>query len=126
MFDTVAMSRLTVAAPLSNMEDVLRACTNEGCVHVETYANFEDGIQVGQAINSDEANEVSALLAKVRAAVSAFKPVNADGPLPVRKIKDLISGDFPSELQDSLNHLDQQRDAEAEVALLVDQIKLMS
>ncbi|RJU90826.1 MAG: V-type ATP synthase subunit I [Candidatus Poseidoniales archaeon] len=125
MFDTVAMSRLTVAAPLSNMEDVLRACTNEGCVHVETYANFEDGIQVGQAINSDEANEVSALLAKVRAAVSAFKPVNADGPLPVRKIKDLISGDFPAQLQDSLNHLDQQRDAEAEVALLVEQIKLM-
>ena len=125
MFDTVAMSRLTVAAPLSNMEAVLRACTNEGCVHIETYANFEDGIQVGHAIASTEANEVSALLAKVRAAISAFNPVNADGPMPVRRIKELLSGAFPGELQEGLDLLDKQRDAQAEVAVLEEQIKLM-
>ena len=125
MFDTVAMSRLTVAAPLANMERVLRACTNEGCVHIETYANFEDGIQVGRSIDSEEANEVSALLAKVRAAVSAFKPVNAEGPVPVRRIKELLAGSFPMELQEGLDLLDKQRDAEAEVAVLEEQIKLM-
>ena len=115
MFDTVAMSRLTVAAPVDRMEEVLRACTNAGCVHVESYSNFEDGVYVGQAIASDEANNVSALLAKVRAAVSAFKPVNADGPVPLSRIKELIAGDFPEKLQEGLDLLDQQRDAESEL-----------
>ena len=85
MFDTVAMSRLTVAAPVDRMADVLRTCTNLGCVHIESYTNFEDGVNVGQASDSDEANHVSSLLAKVRAAISAFNPVNADGPVPLRR-----------------------------------------
>ena len=125
MFDTVAMSRLTVAAPVDRMEDVLRACTNAGCVHIEAYSNFEDGVLVGQAIGSDEANEVSALLAKVRAAVSAFNPVNADGPVPLHRIKELIAGDFPEKLQNGLDLLDEQRDAESELSLLDEQLKLL-
>ena len=51
MFDTVAMSRLTVAAPVGRMADVLRACTELGCVHIESYTNFEDGVNVGQALS---------------------------------------------------------------------------
>lgn len=69
MFDTVAMSRLTVAAPVEHMEEVLRVSTKLGCVHIESYDNFEDGISVGQASTSEEANRTSSLLAKVRAAV---------------------------------------------------------
>ncbi|MGB1354704.1 MAG: V-type ATP synthase subunit I [Poseidonia sp.] len=125
MFDTVAMSRLTVAAPVDRMEEVLRACTKAGCVHVESYSNFEDGVQVGQAIASDEANNVSALLAKVRAAVSAFNPVNADGPVPLARIKELLAGDFPEKLQHGLDLLDQQRDAESELSVLDEQLKLL-
>ena len=125
MFDTVAMSRLTVAAPVDRMADVLRTCTNLGCVHIETYANFEDGVGVGHASDSDEANNVSALLAKVRAAVSAFNPVNTDGPLPVKKVKELLEGSFGDELQKGLDLLDTQRDAEAELAVLDEQIHLL-
>ena len=121
MFETVAMSRLTVAAPVANMEQVLRACTNEGCVHVETYTNFEEGVHVGQAVASEEANHVSALLAKVRAAVSAFKPVNVDGPMPVAQVKNLIDGSFPEELQEGLDLLDAQR---LEVGRLLDDQRL--
>ena len=125
MFDTVAMSRLTVAAPVDRMEEVLRACTNAGCVHVESYSNFEDGVYVGQAIASDEANNTSALLAKVRAAVSAFKPVNADGPVPLNRVRELLAGDFPEKLQAGLDMLDQQRDAESELSNLDEQLKLL-
>ena len=123
MFDTVAMSRLTVAAPVDRMADVLRTCTNLGCVHIESYTNFEDGVQVGRAAESDEANHVSSLLAKVRAAVSAFKPVNGDGPVPLQRVKELLDGTFSEELQKGLDLLDTQRDAEAELASLDEQIK---
>ena len=125
MFDTVAMSRLTVAAPVDRMEDVLRSCTELGCVHIESYTNFEDGVNVGHASASEEANRTSALLAKVRAAISAFKPVNTEGPVPVRSVKELLEGSFADELQKGLDLLDTHRDAEAEIAALDEQIHLL-
>jgi len=125
MFDTVAMSRLTVAAPVDKMAEVLRICTNLGCVHIESYTNFEDGVHVGQATASEEADNVSALLSKVRAAVSAFKPVNADGPVSISRIRELLDGSFGDELQKGLDLLDTQRDAEAELSVLDEQIHLL-
>ena len=125
MFDTVAMSRLTVAAPVDKMAEVLRTCTNLGCVHIESYNNFEDGVHVGQATASEEADNVSALLSKVRAAVSAFKPVNADGPVSISRIRELLDGSFGDELQKGLDLLDTQRDAEAELSVLDEQIHLL-
>ena len=125
MFDTVAMSRLTVAAPVGRMAEVLRACTELGCVHIESYTNFEDGVNVGQASSSEEANRVSSLLAKVRAAISAFKPVNADGPVPLGRIKELLEGSFADELQTGLDLLDTHRDSEAELEVLDEQIHLL-
>ena len=125
MFDTVAMSRLTVAAPVDRMADVLRTCTDLGCVHIESYTNFEDGVNVGHASDSDEANHVSALLAKVRAAISAFKPINTDGPVPVHRVKELLEGSFGDELQKGLDLLDTHRDSEAELAVLDEQIHLL-
>ena len=35
MFETADMSRLTVAAPVGKLEDVLRTCASLGCVHIE-------------------------------------------------------------------------------------------
>ncbi|MGB1419567.1 MAG: V-type ATP synthase subunit I, partial [Poseidonia sp.] len=125
MFDTVAMSRLTVAAPVGRMADVLRTCTELGCVHIESYTNFEEGVKVGQASASEEANAVSSLLAKVRAAISAFKPVNADGPVPLRRVKELLDGSFADELQKGLDLLDTHRDSESELEVLDEQIHLL-
>ncbi|MDP6194089.1 MAG: hypothetical protein QF880_00005, partial [Candidatus Poseidonia sp.] len=125
MFDTVAMSRLTVAAPVGRMADVLRTCTELGCVHIESYTNFEEGVNVGQASVSDEANHVSSLLAKVRAAISAFKPVNAEGPVPLRRVRELLEGSFSEELQTGLDLLDTHRDSEAELEVLDEQIHLL-
>ena len=53
MFETAEMSRLTVASPVDKMEEVLRICADLGCVHIEEYGNFEDGIGVGKSISSD-------------------------------------------------------------------------
>ena len=39
MFPMVEMSRLTVAAPLDAMDDVLAACDALGCVHVNLTSN---------------------------------------------------------------------------------------
>ena len=67
-------------------------------------------MNVGHASDSEEANHVSALLAKVRAAISAFKPVNADGPVPIKRVKELLEGSLPMNSK-GLDLLDTHRDA---------------
>ena len=124
MFDTVAMSRPTVAAPVGRMADVLRTCTELGCVHIESYTNFEEGVKVGQASTSEEANAVSPFC-QGSAAISAFKPVNADGLVPLRRVKELLDGSFADELQKGLDLLDTHRDSESELEVLDEQIHLL-
>ena len=51
MFETAEMSRLTVASPVGKLEEILRICAELGCVHIEEYGNFEEGI--GVAVHFD-------------------------------------------------------------------------
>ena len=59
MFATAEMSRLTVAAPVVKMEEVLRMCASLSCVHIEEYGQFQDGIGVGRALSNEGANQGS-------------------------------------------------------------------
>ena len=56
MFSTVDMSRLTLAAPVDAMHEIVRKCSDLGCVHIEDYTQFEEGIGVGRAIHSEDAD----------------------------------------------------------------------
>ena len=83
MFATSEMSRLTVAAPVEKMEEILRLCTELSCVHIQEYGRFEDGIGVGSSMDSEDANAVSNLLVKVQAVSSSVQAVNTDGAMSV-------------------------------------------
>jgi len=71
------MSRLTVAAPVGKLEEVIRQCTNLGCVHIEEYSNFEDGIGIGSSIKNEGSEIVSRLLTKVRSLQSEVNAINS-------------------------------------------------
>ena len=109
MFATSEMSRLTVAAPVEKMEEILRLCTELSCVHIQEYGRFEDGIGVGRSMDSDDANSVSNLLVKVQAVSSAVQAVNADGPMSHKEAKALIAS-FEDEINNALGYIDSIRD----------------
>ena len=92
MFATSDMSRLTVAAPVEKLEEILRLCTELSCVHIEEYGRFEDGIGVGSSVDSEKANSTSNLLTKVQAVSSAVQAVNADGPMSHKEATKMIAG----------------------------------
>ena len=125
MFVTVDMSRLTVAAPVDKMEQILRICSDMGCVHIEEYGNFEDGIGVGQAIDSNNANSVSTLLAKVRGANAHYSPDNIEGPKSVSEIQKIINSGFEEIVDQGLAFADAVRDAEAEIDSKGDQLAVL-
>jgi len=125
MFVTVDMSRLTVAAPVNKMEQVLRICSDMGCVHIEEYGNFEDGIGVGQAIDSDNANSVSTLLTKVRGANAHYSPSNVKGPKSASEVQKIIDSGFEEIVDQGLAFADAVRDAEAEIESKSNQLAIL-
>ena len=124
MFETAEMSRLTVASPVDKLEEVLRICADLGCVHIEEYGNFEDGIGVGKAISSVDSTSVSKLLTKARALQSEIAAVNPDGPKPLAEVKKLVAS-MPGLIDEALAKLDEARDAESEISNLTDRVKAL-
>ena len=125
MFATAEMSRLTVAAPVDKMEEVLRVCASLSCVHIEEYGQFQDGIGVGRALSNDGANQTSALLTKVRAVTSAVSAINTDGPVSAAEAKKLAES-FETKIDDALGYLDTIRDSEASIGALKDQLQVLN
>ena len=124
MFETAEMSRLTVASPVGKLEEILRICAELGCVHIEEYGNFEDGIGVGQSISTDQSAETSQLLTKARALQSEINAVNTDGPKSVAEVKKLVAS-MKSKVDEALASIDISRDAESEIARLQERVKAL-
>ena len=123
MFSTVPMSRLTLAAPVDAMADVVRACSDLGCVHIEDYTQFEEGIGVGHAIQNDDANRISAMLVKARSVRSTLSVFNSKGPVSAQSAK-ALSMKFEEELDNALALIETAREAESEIATLSDQARI--
>ena len=124
MFETAEMSRLTVASPVGKLEEILRTCAELGCVHIEEYGNFEDGIGVGQSISTEQSAETSQLLTKARALQSEINAVNTDGPKSVAEVKKLVAS-MKSKVDEALASIDISRDAESEIARLQERVKAL-
>ena len=116
MFATTEMSRLTVAAPVGQLEQVLRMCATLSCVHIEEYGHFQDGIGVGRALSSEGADKTSALLTKVRAVSSSVNPINTGGPLSNKEVSSLLES-FETKVDDALSYLEAIRESEATISL---------
>ncbi len=123
MFSTVDMSRLTLAAPVDAMHDIVRKCSDLGCVHIEDYTQFEEGIGVGRAIQSEDADIISALLLKVRAVRSAVSVHNSKGSISNSNAKKLTEG-MSSKVEAALEHIEAIREAESDISSLSDQLRV--
>ena len=125
MLETAEMSRLTVAAPVGKLEEVIRACSNLECIHIEEYSRFEDGIGVGASIKSENAEIVSRLLTKVR---SLQSEINAYSNLTEKISRDKINSsleEFEIKVDKALEFIDVIRDSESEISTLSDQLKAL-
>ena len=125
MFATSEMSRLTVAGSVEKMEEVLRLCTELSCVHIQEYGRFEDGINVGKSMDSDEANAISNLLVKVQAVSSSVQASNTEGALSHAEVSKLVEG-FEEKITTALNYIDSIRDAESTISSSQEQHHVLS
>ena len=125
MFETADMSRLTVAAPVGKLEDVLRTCASLGCVHIEEYGNFEDGIGVGKSINTDDSGHISQLLVKARALQAELNATNTGGAKSAKEANNLTMS-MGEKIDSALGLVDQIRDAQSNISNLDERIKALS
>ena len=122
MFPMVEMSRLTVAAPLDAMDEVLAACDALGCVHVQPYEQFEEGIGVGQAAAQEGRGE---LLTNVRAVRAATSAINASGAMPRKQVESLIDGSFPGRIETAMGLLRTIDETHASIQTLAEERDVM-
>ena len=125
MFETADMSRLTVAAPVGKIEDVLRTCASLGCVHIEEYGNFEDGIGVGKSINTDNSDHISQMIIKARALQAELNATNTGGAKSAVEANKLTIS-MGDKIDSALALVDQIRDAQSDISNLDERIKALS
>ena len=125
MFETADMSRLTVAAPVGKIEDVLRTCASLGCVHIEEYGNFEDGIGVGKSINTDNSEHISQMIIKARALQAELNATNTGGAKSAVEANKLTIS-MGDKIDSALALVDQIRDAQSDISNLDERIKALS
>jgi V/A-type H+-transporting ATPase subunit I len=124
MLSTVEMSRLTMAGSSDNLDEALRLCADLGNVHIKAYSEDTEGITVGTP--HPDADEVSALLAKVRSANSVLRCVNKQGPVSSNAVKQSLSGEFPDKVDAITEVLANKVDAETEISKLEERVAILT
>ena len=123
MFSTVEMSRLTMAGPSNNLDEVLRLCANLGNVHIKPYSGDVDGITVGRP--HPDADEVSAMLAKVRSAISTLNSTNKQGPISAKEVAQSLES-FSEKIDSITETIAKKADATAEISKLQERVEILT
>ena len=124
MLSSVKMSRLTMAGSNDKLDEVLRACADLGNVHIKPYSGNTDGIAIGTP--HPDADDVSALLAKVRAANTVLKCSNKEGPLSSKAVKQALESNFGDKIDSITETIASKSDAVAEISKLEERISILS
>ena len=124
MFSTVEMSRLTMAGPSKNLDEVLRLCANLGNVHIKPYSGETEGITVG--VPHPDADEISATLAKVRAAITVLNCSNKLGPVSAKAVADALDNSFGEKVDSITETIAAKADATAEISKLQERVEILT
>ena len=101
---TQAMSRLTAAGSLSNVDDAVRSLADLKAVHLLDYPGDEEGFDLGSP--TDESEEIGRDLNRYRSASSQLDLIDPKIPMESEPIRDQLGGDLPSRIEMMLGHLD--------------------
>ena len=100
---TQAMSRLTAAGPLSNVDDAIRLLADLKAVHLLDYPGDEEGFDLGSP--ADESEEIGRDLNRYRSASSQLDLANPKVLLESEPIRDQLEGGIPSLVEVMLDNL---------------------
>ena len=124
MFSSVEMSKLTMAGSVDKLDELLRKCADLGHIHIKPYSGEVEGITVGTP--HPDADEISAMLAKVRSVTTSIKCSNKKGPVNIKDVKKSLDDNFSEELDSVLNNITQKANANSEIAKMQERIEILS
>ena len=124
MFSSVEMSKLTMAGSVDKLDELLRKCADLGHIHIKPYSGEVEGITVGTP--HPDADEISAMLAKVRSVTTSIKCSNKKGPVSIKDVKKSLDDNFSEELDSVLNNITQKANANSEIAKMQERIEILS
>lgn len=120
MFETVPMSRLTVAGMRNSHDDVLRTCSQIGGVHLVEYSGDEMGVGTPHG----DADSISSLLSKVRAVNNRLKIIISSTTFSQKKVESMMDN-MSSEIDSALELINEASEAESEITRLEEKAELL-
>ncbi len=119
-FTPATMHRITVAGTISQLDGVLATTGRLKCIHLIDSSGDDDGFSLGTP--HGDADAVSSLLAKVRAAVSRIRPDTNQPALAISQVKKNLDGDFSKDIDSILEKANTSEDASSEIEKLEEEL----
>ena len=120
---TAVMNRITVAGTISKLHDTLAAVGRLKCIHLVDSEIEEEGFSLGSP--HSDADEVAALLARARAAVSRLSPDTNQPAVQIAAVRKELDGDFSNKIDAILNKANELDEANSEIEKLTDKLSVL-
>ena len=120
MFETVPMSRITVAGMRESHDDVLRTCSEVGNVHLVEYSG--DEMSVGTP--HGDADSISARLSKIRAVNNRLRIIISSAPISAKQVESGMET-LDAKIDSALELINEATEAEAEITRLEENADLL-
>lgn len=124
MFETVEMAHVIAAGSRSDLDAALRVCADLGVVHIQEHTAETEGVSIGSP--NPNADEITSLLVRTRAAIAALNSANKKGPMSQKEVQKALDADFENDVDSILKVVDDSRESEAEVGRLEEKVELLS
>ena len=120
MFETVEMAHVIAAGSRSDLDAALRVCADLGVVHIQEHTAETEGVSIGSP--NPNADEITSLLVRTRAAIAALNSANKKGPMSQKEVQKALDADFENDVDSILKVVDDSRESEAEVGRLEEKV----
>ena len=111
---TQAMSRLTAAGSLSNVDEAVKVLADLSALHIIDYSGDEDGFSLGSP--TSESEEIGRDLNRYRSASSQISVATPKVPLSAEPVRDQLRNDLPDKVDEMVASADRIDAIESELS----------
>ena len=118
--NTQQMGRLVAAGSIENLDEAVNTLARLEALHIIDYDGSEDGFSLGSPNPSSE--DVGKVLVRARSAASIISTDGPDMPVPQAPVRESLSEELPSKIDELLQASSRMDDLENEISALEEEM----
>jgi len=118
--NTQQMGRLVAAGSIENLDEAVNTLARLEALHIIDYDGSEDGFSLGSPNPSSE--DIGKVLVRARSAASIISTDGPDKPVPQAPVRESLSDELPSKIDELLQASSRMDDLENEISALEEEM----